>query len=1383
MLYAMQAAGQHSIAHGDLKCENVLVSTSLTVYITDFASCIKPTYLPLDDPADFSLFFDTSDRRTCYLAPERFYEGKGASTAARAPAARRPESSSAARQAPEVDNVTDLLAQQPYWETFDRHRPNGPVTEAMDVFALGCVLAELWRDGAPLFTLSHLFRYRSGQFPVQAMLDEISDEGMRSMIASMIQVDPAARPTFAALLSDGTDTVFPSCYAHFLHMYLVDLQRGKPEATHGASLTASARLERVLLPDERIETLYEDWGRILPYLGELREVQQGPGMDLGICLTGASLSDPAPRRARLAEDGPGLLVLSALLANVRSAQRASTRCHALEMMMHLAYGWLTDEACLNRVVPYMVALLHDDSVAVRGTALLYVVAVLSLVESTTPGNTGLFCEYILPHLQPMAQDASVHVRTVYATYLAPCIQAAMRFAAWEQIPGQGEGPMSAGYEEQMGQLRHDAQAQLLLLLADDEPSVRRATLQHWAPVCTLLGPERVETYVMSHLLTYFNHTDWELRAAVFPAVESLLPIVGGQPVEQSIKPLLVQALGDTEENVVLASVRSLARMVAAEAFLTDMRYDVLWHTAGFLVHPNLWIREAAVGLFAEAAAHGEPAEAWTMVYALARPMLRCDVEAMDAESLYTNLATPLPRGIMTAAIAAIIHRHTTFVAFWQKRVEEAWHASRDPHTLIHASLDCIVRPPDATSRVSFQPSNQDERAMLARLEVGGFAANRDGPKVLALWWYFARLAAAHPSAAQAAPSKSLAHALPSTVFFTPTAESKAPLSLDEAASASIPSSSTRSGTNRAAGLAKQYVARANEHATHTPAHTDTPAATARAPRAMQPGLLRQPLFHTAPTKAQASVSLAYAHAEQAKARAGENAHDVSTHPRAPTSEYTHTYEGHDPYILAHLETVYERLVGGGASSGKAPLADDGSKHGRLHGPNNPRPEGKLVACFTEHADAITALQPASDQRFFVSGAEDGWVKVWDTARLERNVTSRSRVSYGGHGAPITALVVLEGTYTVVSAARDGSIHAYAINVTKTSSLPQYSRPDIHGRTTLRHHEHVLCITPWPSAGEGQLLMGTSQGRILVWDVHTMKPQQVMTAPAWYGGLSTLVVDRDNHWACTGSTNGILSLWDLRFFLLLGSWSVGDSDKARMASVSALSLHPTLSRCVLVSYSTDVEAPLFDVFDLDGNRVVATYTVAGDGQPLPPSRSHYRTVPSGPDAPLSSLLPKKHGTAHVLRPPVVDTLLADVRGYSSSASGAHPDGYVLAGGDPAMIRFVDLGSVRESLALGSTVTGEFLYVFPTYPAASTAHPLRLHTIRTRCTRRLRCPPSRTRRCMRWTQRLRLLRLCKRTKIRSRRLRSSSRPFAASPRATAKARSVCGNSTSSIQSRIH
>ena len=71
LLLAIQQAHKHGICHGDIKLENVMITSWNWVLLTDFAS-FKPTYLPEDNPADYNYFFDTSRRRTCYVAPERF---------------------------------------------------------------------------------------------------------------------------------------------------------------------------------------------------------------------------------------------------------------------------------------------------------------------------------------------------------------------------------------------------------------------------------------------------------------------------------------------------------------------------------------------------------------------------------------------------------------------------------------------------------------------------------------------------------------------------------------------------------------------------------------------------------------------------------------------------------------------------------------------------------------------------------------------------------------------------------------------------------------------------------------------------------------------------------------------------------------------------------------------------------------------------------------------------------------------------------------------------------------------------------------------------------------------------------------------------------------
>jgi phosphoinositide-3-kinase regulatory subunit 4 len=126
--------------------------------VTDFSSSFKPTYLPLDDPSDFAFFFDTSARRT-YFAPERFYEANSKIAQDKAAAA-----VAAASSEPGASSGADS------WEKRD-----GKVTEEMDVFSAGCVLAETW-TGRNVFNLSELFAYRNGSLGLGGILDNLAGD-------------------------------------------------------------------------------------------------------------------------------------------------------------------------------------------------------------------------------------------------------------------------------------------------------------------------------------------------------------------------------------------------------------------------------------------------------------------------------------------------------------------------------------------------------------------------------------------------------------------------------------------------------------------------------------------------------------------------------------------------------------------------------------------------------------------------------------------------------------------------------------------------------------------------------------------------------------------------------------------------------------------------------------------------------------------------------------------------------------------------------------------------------------------------------------------------------------------------------------------------------
>jgi hypothetical protein len=128
-----------------------------------------------------------------------------------------------------------------------------------------------------------------------------------------------------------------------------------------------------------------------------------------------------------------------------------------------------------------------------------------------------------------------------------------------------------------------------------------------------------------------------------------------------------------------------------------------------------------------------------------------------------------------------------------------------------------------------------------------------------------------------------------------------------------------------------------------------------------------------------------------------------------------------------------------------------------------RPEATLIAQLSSHIDAVTAFAVSADHVFFVSSSDDKTVKVWDTARLERNVTSKPRFSYALHHAKVKALCMLEGVHCFASAADDGSLHVVRVHINQSGALPRY--PKIQ---TIREHrmprpgEYITCMIHYDS---------------------------------------------------------------------------------------------------------------------------------------------------------------------------------------------------------------------------------------------------------------------------------------------------------------------------------
>ncbi|CAJ1423979.1 unnamed protein product [Effrenium voratum] len=155
------------VVHGDLKTENVFVSSWSHVMLTDFAT-FKPLFLPQDDPSEFSFFFESDrNRHRCYLAPERFDSG----------------AASRGRFSRELEWHSDLAA-----------------SASMDIFSLGCVLSELFQDGQTLLDLPQLRAYRLGG-DIREKLSGLNPD-MQELVSSMLSRDPCLRKSGIEYLRD-----------------------------------------------------------------------------------------------------------------------------------------------------------------------------------------------------------------------------------------------------------------------------------------------------------------------------------------------------------------------------------------------------------------------------------------------------------------------------------------------------------------------------------------------------------------------------------------------------------------------------------------------------------------------------------------------------------------------------------------------------------------------------------------------------------------------------------------------------------------------------------------------------------------------------------------------------------------------------------------------------------------------------------------------------------------------------------------------------------------------------------------------------------------------------------------------------------------------------
>ena len=1020
---------------------------------------------------------------------------------------------------------------------------------------------------------------------------------------------------------------------------------------------------------------------------------------------------------------------------------------------------------------------------------------LSLIAVVSPVNAYVFTEYIRPRLQQFVlgsgPKAKPFVRAAYASCLATLAHASVRVLDVVQtlrvdgsIPTndleaeEGVAPSSAYqslFDVARQELTDHFEAHTKALLTDSDSSVRRAFLGSVSSLCVFFGSSKANDVVLSHLNTYLNDTDWMLKCAFFHTIVGVATFVGGTSLEEFILPLMIQALTDPEEFVVEKVLSSFASMAELGLFQRSTVWEMVDVVGRFMIHPNIWIREAATHFVSSSTRYLSIADTHCIISPLIQPYLKTPINDFSETSILDTLKKPLPRLAFDAAVS------------WAKKSQGGlfWKPVEHMKTFSFGSSEYAVPTvssrdlrPNALSRL---PKNDDDEQSLSRLRQLGMTSD-DEFKLLALREYIWRMTRKPAENSNDSPSKlnnilSLKEmgVTPQTVFFEKhkrkrsmrhrlshgdpspgtqarIASIKAPLTIADAlldASTTIEdplsypkksvanphmvklnrSSATRvaegdirrSSSNPPSPLSSSPGGRQKtKDFSHLSTNTDsgrpsglrlpnpggdntcsdgtlTPTDSLRYGSDRGHGLRHRSsainlLNRKDITKTAAETSTTSTNAfgkvdgpfGSDSARAGSNAEAHRVNEKTVTATQIgagHTYDGNDPNVLKLLDSL--------ASENYAlEMAEFGplvTPISRLHLPKRTdgqdvikpwRPEGVLVATLGEHTGAINRVVASPDHAFFITGSDDGTVKVWDTMRLERNLVHRSRQTHKqAEKARVICLVFIENTHTFASCATDGSIHVVKVDCTQVGDTTKYGRLRLVRQYQLPNGEYAVWLDHLKVDAHSVLLMATNTSRVIALDLRNMAILYSFENPVHHGTPTCFCVDTKHAWLLLGTSHGVLDLWDLRFRLRLKAWGLSGG-----TPIHRLVIHPFKGRGRWVSVAGGTSQTEITVWDIEKTQCREVFRAGAGRSGNKDSLKPYEAWKVDEEKPEGML-----GRFAVIEPTVNGNGGPD-RGIRTLAVGldAPEDGreskygFFLTGGFDKKLRFWDVMRVEHSM---------------------------------------------------------------------------------------------------------
>ncbi|XP_031568622.1 phosphoinositide 3-kinase regulatory subunit 4-like [Actinia tenebrosa] len=1121
LLCALEQCHSVQVCHGDIKAENIMVTSWNWVLLTDIAS-FKPVYLPEDNPADFTFFFDTSRRRTCYVAPERFLDARQTDALLSSGSTSLGDSQSSGGP-----SLPDMDMEQ---------RRKRVLQPAMDIFSIGCVIAELLSEGNKLFDLSELLAYRNGDYHPKAVLEKIEDNQIREMVEHMISKDPSQRLIASEYLRTYGGSVFPEQFSRFLETYM----------TRFATFP-------LLTSDEKVSRIKRDINLILKEL-----------------LPPEHSNSEKPVKDK---DGCLVIIVSLLTSCVRTCKYCVSKLTALELMTTLSHH-VSDDIILERLLPYMLFMVNDTLPQIRAQAIKTLTHCLHLVKNITRSDANIFPEYILPSLSWLTQDAEVVVRLAYAESIASLAETALKFLEMAQLDrnnvikeNQDDTPIQyqGSYDTELQALHEIIQRKVVTLLSDPENIVKRTLLENGITrLCVFFGRQKANDVLLSHMITFLNDKyDWQLRGAFFDSIVGIAAYVGWQSIAM-LRPLLEQGLSDTEEFVVCKALNALTCIAELGLLRKPTLLELVSEIVPFLCHPNMWVRYGAVGFVAAVARTLNVADVHCHLLPLLQSFLKQPVIQVDQEVILVSLLKePINRavydfvikspqiGVLFDSLQERQRRRSVcrsgqrptypeteevLVPLFRKLHSQGV-TEQDEDKLLYLK-DIMLKLHRAKVSASDQPDMNDTTAE------GEIDLKIRGKGVMKR---HAELPKTNDSKLENTGTNKKGN----------NKNKKQPVDLQMNAEWHQMFGSTESGTqtlNRRDMALSQNASRPKSPLKKTvsvPANqTSVPSERPRSPS----GPLTAPVV---PARSESMASL------------GKQQSMISGPQPLDVSQITMQAR------FADCKLELRKLVHHKRDQFAADMKEKDIIRSVLSESKKPQqqrwsPKGQLVAHLHEHKAAINRIQLSQDLQYFATASDDGSVKLWDLQKLDgTSLINKSRQTYSRQGFKMKALVFCESSSSIACASNEGILNVFRIE--QSNQQPSGKLQVYQKKINPTEEGHVVDMAHFDTGSQSVLTYATSNGYVCGWDLRSASMAWKLENDASRGLVTSFVVDPCHCWLVVGTSTGNMVCWDLRFQLPITSLAHPSG-----ARIRRLATHPTEQSWVVSAVQGNNEVNIWDL---------------------------------------------------------------------------------------------------------------------------------------------------------------------------------------------------------------